>query len=60
MKHVLKTRCAKTFIAKTVKPGQLTAENERLRASPMMCTVVVPSSLPSADCYRYIHDYHRF
>jgi hypothetical protein len=42
MEHVLKTRCAKTFIAKTVKPRQLTAENERLRASPTMCTVVVP------------------
>jgi hypothetical protein len=46
VEHVLKTRCAKTFTAKIVKPGQLTAENERLRASPTMCTVAAPSSLP--------------
>jgi hypothetical protein len=45
MEHVLKTRCAKTFIAKTVKPGQLTAENERLRASPRCVQLLFP--LPS-------------
>lgn len=29
-----------------INSGQLTAENERLRASPTMCTIAVPSSLP--------------
>ena len=56
----LTTRYAKTFIAKAVALGQLTAENEWLRRRPWCVRLVVPSSLPSADCYRYVHDYHRF
>ena len=45
VEHVLGTRCAKTLIAKTVKPGQLTAENERLRRRPRC--VLLLFSLPS-------------
>jgi hypothetical protein len=60
MEHVLATRCAKTFIAKAVKSGQLTAENKRLLPAPTISQAAPVLFLPFADCYRYAHDYHPF